>query len=142
MKKSLLLALVCWLLLSAHSASAQINLSFSFVSPACHGYTNGSATVTATGGVAPYSYHWGNGQSGQTNQGIGVGIYAVTVTDANSHTASGPVSIPMRSIAMRRAHSVSVMACGLVAHLPSQIFLPSWSTTHTAVCCCETSNPT
>jgi len=93
MKNSLILAFVCWLLVTTHSASAQINLSFSHVAPSCYGLNNGSATVTPTGGIAPYSYHWGNGQTTQTNQGIGSGTYSVTVTGSNAITATGSVIV-------------------------------------------------
>ena len=93
MKKSLFSAIVCWLIVTAQTASAQIDLSFSFVSPTCNGYTNGSATVTPAGGTAPYTFSWGNGQSGQTNIGIGAGVYTVTVMDANSQTTAGEVTV-------------------------------------------------
>lgn len=93
MIKSLQLAIVCWLLMTAQAASAQIDLNFSTVSPACHGTSNGSATVITAGGIAPLTYQWDNGQTTQTNQGIGAGTYEVTVTDAANMTASGTVTV-------------------------------------------------
>ena len=55
--------------------------------PTCNGFTNGSATVTATfGGTAPYTYAWSTGATGPSISGIGSGSYTVTVTDANGCT--------------------------------------------------------
>jgi len=90
MKYGLLSAL---LVLAANSVSGQIQLSFSTTSPTCNGYTDGTATVTATGGAEPYSYQWDNGQSGQTNFGLGAGTVFVTVTDQNGLTATGSTTV-------------------------------------------------
>ena len=48
----------------------------------CTGGTDGTASVTATGGVGSFTYTWSNGQVGQTVSGLGAGVYSVTVTDA------------------------------------------------------------
>ncbi len=62
---------------------AQFSVSVSPKQPACFGYTNGSATAITTGGTAPFTYTWSNGQQdGATVFGIGAGNYSVTVTDA------------------------------------------------------------
>ncbi|TAH43380.1 MAG: T9SS type A sorting domain-containing protein, partial [Bacteroidetes bacterium] len=47
---------------------------------------NGTATVFPSGGNAPYTYLWNNGQTGQTATGLGAGSYSVIVTDANGCT--------------------------------------------------------
>jgi PKD repeat protein len=53
------------------------------------GGSNGTATVSVTGGTAPYTYDWnpGTGNS-ETVNGLNAGNYTVTVTDANGCTAS------------------------------------------------------
>lgn len=48
----------------------------------CAGAENGSATVLATGGVAPFSIAWSNGVTGEQFLGA-AGNYAVVLTDAN-----------------------------------------------------------
>ncbi len=59
----------------------QINLdSLSDVS--CHGANDGKITITASGGTAPYSYSWTNGDTISTLNNLGAGSYGVTVTDA------------------------------------------------------------
>ncbi|HEY4797630.1 MAG TPA: T9SS type A sorting domain-containing protein, partial [Bacteroidia bacterium] len=44
---------------------------------------NGSATASASGGTAAYSYAWSNGQVTATATGLAVNTYTVVVTDAN-----------------------------------------------------------
>ena len=43
----------------------------------------GSATVTATGGVLPYSYLWSNGNTTNSDDNLSAGFYSITVTDEN-----------------------------------------------------------
>ncbi|NJN77221.1 MAG: T9SS type A sorting domain-containing protein [Saprospiraceae bacterium] len=49
----------------------------------CFGDASGSIAVTATGGTAPYTYVWSNGQTTATATGLAAAIYDVTITDAN-----------------------------------------------------------
>lgn len=44
--------------------------------------TNGTATVTPSGGMAPYTYFWVTGATTPTISGLSQGFYSVTVTDA------------------------------------------------------------
>ena len=43
---------------------------------------NGSAIATATGGIAPYTYAWSNGVTGDTASDLAPGNYTLTITDA------------------------------------------------------------
>jgi hypothetical protein len=60
----------------------------------CNGGTNGSITVSSTGGTAPYTYTIAGpivnttGASSGTFTGLSAGSYTITVTDANSCTAT------------------------------------------------------
>jgi hypothetical protein len=52
----------------------------------CFGYSNGTATIAATGGVSPYSYLWDDAASTVTASvsGLAAGLYYhVTITDEN-----------------------------------------------------------
>lgn len=64
---------------------AALSVSASPVNISCHGVGDGSISIAAAGGTAPYSYQWGN-FSGSTITNLGPGMYAYTVTDANSCT--------------------------------------------------------
>ncbi|WEK33900.1 MAG: MBG domain-containing protein [Candidatus Pseudobacter hemicellulosilyticus] len=60
----------------------------------CNSGSNGLATVTPSGGSAPYTYSWSpSGGNAATASGLPVGVYTVTVTDANSCTAMRPFTI-------------------------------------------------
>jgi gliding motility-associated-like protein len=60
----------------------------------CNGGSNGSATVTASGGSGPYTYSWSpSGGTNATATGLAAGTYIVTVTDANNCTTTQQVII-------------------------------------------------
>lgn len=65
----------------------------------CFGDATGSASITATGGTAPYSYSWNTipVQNSATAVGLTAGTWACTVTDANGCTAVRSVSITQPS---------------------------------------------
>lgn len=57
------------------------------------GGTDGAATLTATGGTAPYSYLWPNGNTTNTLTGLSGGNYIVSITDAIGCSIDYTVSI-------------------------------------------------
>lgn len=54
---------------------------------------DGSATVTATGGSAPYSYLWSNGSIMWNLGNLCVGSYSCTVVDANGCTGTSTANV-------------------------------------------------
>lgn len=85
------------LLLSVFSFSnAQVcqTLTVNTTSVTCNGGSNGSATVTLTGGVAPYTYSWSpSGGTGSVSSGLSAGVYTVRVTDAGTCVVSATVNV-------------------------------------------------
>lgn len=65
------------------------------VTNATCGNSDGSATVTPSGGTPPYTYLWSSTpqQTSSTMTNVPAGVYTVTVTDANNCTATAMVSI-------------------------------------------------
>lgn len=68
-------------------------LSVSGTNLACNGDKNGTATVSVTGGVAPYTYKWSNGASTSFINNLVAGTYTVTVTDVNGCQETANVSV-------------------------------------------------
>lgn len=59
----------------------QANTSIQAVS--CFGGSNGQVALNPSGGVAPYTYQWSNGQSSATATNLSEGVYSFTITDQN-----------------------------------------------------------
>lgn len=60
--------------------------------------SNGSISLMATGGTAPYTYSWSNTVEDMTGMltGLAAGDYSVTITDANGCTIElGPFTVPV-----------------------------------------------
>lgn len=48
----------------------------------CNGMSDGSATVSGSGGVPSYDFLWSNGEIADVANGLYAGVYAVTIIDA------------------------------------------------------------
>lgn len=59
----------------------------------CNGGTNGSATISVSGGTTPYTYSWSTGANTAAINGLTAGGYAVTVTDASGCAATASVTV-------------------------------------------------
>src|SRR5690606_28601388 len=60
----------------------------------CNNGSNGSASVTVSGGTAPYTYSWSpSGGTAATASGLTAGTYTVTITDGNLCTITKSVTI-------------------------------------------------
>ena len=78
----------------------------------CFGGSDGTATVTATGGWETYTYLWNNTQTGATATGLSAGNYSVTVNDGGgcSVVATATVYGPGAAIAASAAET-KVVSC-------------------------------
>ncbi len=91
--------------------SAQTNLQ-------CFGATNGSASVTISGGTPPYNLSWLNGlnQNGvpagtYPNPGLSAGLISVNVTDANNCNASASTTITQPSQLVATVSGTTNVSC-------------------------------
>ncbi len=88
------------------TASVQQNVS-------CSGGNNGSGTVNAAGGTAPYTYAWSPaGGTGATSTTVPAGNYTVTVTDANGCISSDNITITEPSALAAQATPSSALCNG------------------------------
>lgn len=79
---------------STISQPTALNTTAATTAALCNGNNNGMAAITATGGLAPYTYFWSPG--GNTTNAITVataGNYTVTVTDASGCTKDVTLNI-------------------------------------------------
>jgi hypothetical protein len=74
------------------SQPTQITSNVNTTNAGC-GVANGTASVTATGGTAGYSYLWSNGQTTNTINNLAHGTYTVTITDSKNCTAANSTNV-------------------------------------------------
>ncbi|WP_129749614.1 SprB repeat-containing protein, partial [Flavobacterium beibuense] len=93
------------------SISSQTNI-------ACNGGSNGSLSVTASGGTPNYTYAWSNGStttntSSATNtiNSLIAGTYSVTITDGNGCTATASATITQPTSALTATISKTDVSC-------------------------------
>jgi len=73
--------------------TCSVSISASATPVSCFGGSNGTATVSASGGWPPYNYLWSSGQTTTTITGLTAGSYSLTVTDAIGCTAAGSITV-------------------------------------------------
>lgn len=65
---------------------------------------DGSASISVSGGVTPYSYDWSNGGSNNSINNLSEGTYMVTVTDAEGCTATNSTNVSLDCITCNYAN--------------------------------------
>ncbi len=90
-----------------------LNMSvFSVTDASCIGVADGSATVEATGGVAPYAFVWDNpGGIDENIINVTSGTYNVTVTDAWNCTFTIPVIIGQPANGLTATYTTTDVSC-------------------------------
>ena len=61
------------------------------------GGSNGSISLTPTGGTPTYTYAWSSGSTAQNPTGLVAGVYTVTITDANGCTGTHTATVTQPS---------------------------------------------
>ncbi len=92
-------------------ASIVLNEIHSDVS--CNAGSDAAIDLTVSGGVLPYSYLWSNGDSNEDLVNIVVGIYSVTVTDANGCLSTISINITEPTLLAVTETHVDVSCFGL-----------------------------
>ncbi|MBS1650976.1 MAG: gliding motility-associated C-terminal domain-containing protein [Bacteroidetes bacterium] len=91
--------------------------SITSTSVICFGQSNGSAAVTASGGVAPLTYLWSIGGYTTTSiSGLPFGQISVTVKDAANCIVSGTVNITQPTQVVSAIGSVTNASCNNAAN--------------------------
>jgi len=73
----------------------------------CYGGSNGSVSLTVSGGTPSYSYLWNSGATTQNISGLSTGSYTVTITDANGCTITRNASVSQPAAALNATISAS-----------------------------------
>ncbi|MES2284804.1 MAG: PKD domain-containing protein [Bacteroidota bacterium] len=78
----------------------------------CFGGTNGTATISVSGGTPVYYYDWlPLGGNGNTGTALGMGTYTVTITDSKGCTDTTSVEITQPVQALSATSTVSSASC-------------------------------
>ncbi len=117
------------------SLGAQDSLSVTLIQPAaltanptsgttngynikCFGGNSGYISLTVNGGTPSYTYSWSNGDSAQNLNNVAAGSYSVIVTDANSCSVSGNITLTQPT-ALTASLSSPVNSFGFNVSCPS-----------------------
>jgi hypothetical protein len=72
----------------------------------------GSASVTPSGGIPPYSYSWSTGQTTSSITGVGPGTYSVTVKDSTGCSTVASYSIVHDTLTISATASPTTITAG------------------------------
>jgi hypothetical protein len=81
--------------------------------PAACNANNGSATLAAANGTAPYNYSWSNGQIGATATNLAIGTYTCYITDAQNCQLTQGVTIGTSSTLSATAIPYDLLCNGI-----------------------------
>jgi gliding motility-associated-like protein len=88
----------------------------------CFGGNNGTITVTATGGVAPYGYAWTPvGGNNATGTGFSAGSYTVTVHDANGCISTASATITEPTLLSATVNGPALLCSGTTGTLTANV---------------------
>ncbi len=71
-----------------------IDVSHTVTAINCYGGSDGAISLSLSGGTAPYSFNWSNGDTTQNITNLSSGDYSVTVTDDNEEKGLSVINVP------------------------------------------------
>jgi uncharacterized protein (TIGR02145 family) len=74
-------------------APVSMVITFKVKEPSQTGAVDGNILTDVAGGYPPFTYKWSDGQTTKDREGIGAGLYIVTVTDAKSQAVCDSVEV-------------------------------------------------
>ena len=77
----------------------------------CNGGSDGSITVTATGGTPGFVFNWNNAETGTTDTALAAGLYGVLATDTNGCTAAASYNISQPTAISISAPTIQNIGC-------------------------------
>jgi hypothetical protein len=89
-----------------------LSLTGTITNAGCFGQGSGAIDLNVTGGIPSYTYFWSVNATSQDISGINAGSYTVTVTDANTCSASQTfvVTEPSASVSVSETHTDVICA--------------------------------
>ncbi|MEA3444669.1 MAG: SprB repeat-containing protein, partial [Bacteroidota bacterium] len=90
------------------SPSSPLVVTDTITNNLCSGDNNGSVDLTISGGVAPYSINWSNGNTTTSINNLWMGTYEVSIYDANVSLNSS--TLPWNFTTTGYSHSISIPA--------------------------------
>ncbi len=90
---------------------AALNGTMNPVDASCYGGSDGSVSIIANGGTAPYTFLWSGGSSGSQLASLASGTYTVTISDNNGCTQVESIAVG-EAPAINLQLSVTDATCG------------------------------
>ena len=100
------------LLITINQPAATLNVSETQQNVLCFGQSTGSVNLTISGGTAPYSYIWSNGQLTEDVFNLSAGNYNVQITDASGCSVNTSITItePSTALTISEIHQDAICA--------------------------------
>ncbi len=96
---------------TVNQPTASLNIQAELTQLNCHDVQDGAIAITVTGGTAPYTYLWNDGNQSEDLTGLNPGTYSLSVTDAQGCTASGSYTIAYAAATLSSTGTVTHVLC-------------------------------
>ena len=97
--------------ITVETVNSNIELTADIAQPACDGEPTGHVELMATGGTAPYVFHWSDGYVGAIRDNVEPGNYIVEGSDNNGCSASLDVVVDSADVVSAKISDISDFDC-------------------------------